>query len=284
MTKRLPTITELVIKDIIVPKDRLRVLSEAKVLALMGTIKEFGFSGAIKVRRAKGTNTLIDGLHRLTAASRLDYSMIPSDAFECTQEEARRMEIEANLTAGMTPLQDALFLAEWQRQYEALHPETTRGMAGALAKQGLQASKMTFAELVAETRQILPRQVQKITAAARRLSPHEAQLLQAAKHRLPMTDIEKLGKIADEELRLTVVQALSFGEEKSVRSALKAFQTGVQTPVKDPVEEAFKDLSARWSRAPMAAKKRFLLEHAQAIWEAQNKGVALVNWAEARDE
>ncbi|MCC5966164.1 MAG: hypothetical protein JJU24_08500 [Natronohydrobacter sp.] len=34
----------------------------------------------------------------------------------------------------------------------------------------------------------------------------------------------------------------------------------------------------------MAAKKRFLLERAQEVWEASNKGAALSDWRSADDE
>jgi ParB family transcriptional regulator, chromosome partitioning protein len=281
MTKRLPMITELAISNIIVSDDRLRPISEAKVAALMKVIEDEVYLGAITVRRVNGESLLVDGAHRLEAMRRLGRDMIRVDAVECNQGEARRLEITGNILAGMTPIQDAIFLGVYQAEYEKLHPETKRGTAGALAKHGLQHARMHFAELVAETRQISPGQVRRVIAAGRSLTNEERRTLQAVEHRIPMSEVEKLGKIGDPTLRSTVVTSLVAG--KSAGEAIRAAKA-LQTGVKDPVEQAFKDLSVRWSRAPMAAKKRFLLEHARDIWEAQNKGIALANWAEAVDE
>jgi ParB family transcriptional regulator, chromosome partitioning protein len=261
MTKRLPSITELPVADIVVPKDRLRPISEAKVAALMRVIEEGVYLGAITVRRVGGKNVLVDGLHRLEAMSRLGRETIRVDAVECNQGEATRLEITGNILGGMTPIQDAIFLGVYQAEYEKLHPETKRGTAGALAKHGLQHASMHFAELVAETRQISPGQVRRVIAAGRSLTQNERRALQAVEHRIPMTEIEKLGKITDPALRARAATSLSLGQSvaDAIRAA-KALQSGVQHPVKDPVEEAFKDLSARWSRIPKAAKRRFVDE------------------------
>lgn len=105
MVERMPSITDLPIAEITVPKDRLRPVSEAKVAALMQVIGEGVFLGAITVRRAGKINALIDGAHRLEAMSRLGRETIPADVLTCNASEARRMEITGNITAGMTPIQ-----------------------------------------------------------------------------------------------------------------------------------------------------------------------------------
>lgn len=274
MVERMPSITDLPIAEIVVPKDRLRPVSEAKVAALMQVIGEGVFLGAITVRRSGKVNTLIDGAHRLEAMRRLERVTIPADVLTCNAGEARRLEITGNITAGMTPLQDAIFLGVYQDEYEKLHPETKGGVAGALARHGLQTTNLTFAKLIAETRQISPRQVQRVVAAGRALGRDERDALQAVSHRIAISEIEKLGKIGDQPLRDLAVEALLEG--KKVAAALKAAKG--EAPAKDPVEEAFIALSKAWARAPMAAKKRFLINHRHDIWDAENRGEPLANF------
>ena len=156
--KKLPTFTALPVAEITVPENRLRPISEAKVTALMQVIEAGVFLGAVTVRRVGTVNTLIDGAHRLDAIKRLGRETIAADVLECSAAEARQMEITGNLTAGMTPIQDAIFLGVYQQEYEKLHPETKRGVAGGLARQGQQhasahghssifACSMIFADL-----------------------------------------------------------------------------------------------------------------------------------------
>lgn len=277
--KALPTFTDLPIAEITVPQDRLRPISEAKVAALMQVIGEGVFLGAITVRRAGKVNTLIDGGHRLEAMRRLGRETIRADVLDCSASEARQLEVTGNLTAGMTPIQDAIFLGVYQAEYEKLHPETKGGVAGALARHGVQTTNLTFAELVAETRQISPRQVQRIVAAGRSLTRDERDALQSVSHRIAISEIEKLGKIGDQPMRARAVEALLEGKKvaAAIRAA-KAEESGLEGVVKDPVEEAFIALSKAWARAPMAAKKRFLMQYRSEVWEAQNKGESLVKF------
>lgn len=259
--KILPSITELKLTEIVVPADRLRVTSEAKVAALMQLISEGVFLGAITVRRSGKANTLIDGAHRLEAMRRLGYETIRADVLECSASEARRLEITGNLTAGMTPLQDAIFLGIYQLEYEKLHPETRRGVAGGLARHGQQVANLRFAELVAETRQITSKQVLKVIAAGRILSPDERSRLQAVPHRIAINEIMKLGKITEPSVRDRAVDALAEG--KSLAAAIRSDQEAA--PVRDPVEDGFQSLAKAWERAPMAARRRFMHEFAEDL-------------------
>jgi len=263
--KKLPTFTALEIGDITVPETRLRPVSEAKVTALMQVIGAGVFLGAVTVRRVGTVNTLIDGAHRLEAMKRLGRDTIAVDVLECTAAEARQLEITGNLTAGMTPIQDAIFLGVYQEEYEKRHPETRRGVAGGLARQGGNSTNfehipnLSFAELVAETRQITPRQVQRVVAAGRALTVAERAALQSVPHRIAISEIEKLGKIGEDGQRARAVGSLLAG--KRVADALRAEKTGAKDAetgddAKD--EAAFKALSTAWNRSPMAARRRFV--------------------------
>jgi ParB family transcriptional regulator, chromosome partitioning protein len=263
--KKLPTFTALPVAEITVPNDRLRPISEAKVTALMEMIEAGVFLGAITVRRVGTVNTLIDGANRLEAMTRLGRDTIAVDVLECTAVEARQMEITGNLTAGMTPIQDAIFLGVYQAEYEKQHPETRRGVAGGLARQGGNSTNfehipnLSFAELVAETRQITPRQVQRVVAAGRALTVAERAALQAVPHRIAISEIEKLGKIGEDGQRARAVGSLLAG--KRVADALRAEKAGAkdaEAADDAKVEAAFKALSTAWNRAPKAARRRFV--------------------------
>jgi ParB family chromosome partitioning protein len=257
--KKLPTFTALPVAEITVPETRLRPVSEAKVTALMQVIGAGVFLGAITVRRAGTVNTLIDGAHRLEAMTRLGRETIAVDVLECTAAEARQMEITGNLTAGMTPIQDAIFLGVYQEEYEKAHPETKRGVAGGLARQGQQRANIPFAELIAESRQITQSQVRKIVAAGRALTVAERAALQAVPHRIAISEIEKLGKIGEDGQRARAVGSLLAG--KRVADALRAEKAGAkdaEAADDAKVEAAFKALSTAWNRSPKAARRRFV--------------------------
>lgn len=256
-----PSITELPIADIVVPKGRLRVVSEAKVLALMDMIGEMGFIGRISVRHNSKASTLIDGAHRLEAMKRLNRAMIPVEAIDCSQAEADQREVATNLLAGMTPLQDAIFLAAWQEQQEKLHPELRHGVAGGMAKQGVHRAFKTVAEAVAEARQVNPRQVRRIIQAARQLKSHEREGLQRAECALPLSEILLIGKLTDVEERASVIRKLSLGAAKSVGAARTAYRAEIGAappPVLSDKDAKLQALITAWGRAGAKMQRAFV--------------------------
>ena len=279
MVELIPTVTDLPVADIKVGS-RLRPFAEAEVLALVDLIAEFGQTTPILVRRKKDGFYLVDGLHRLEATKRSVLETIPVRAYRMTDGDAQLLEASQNLVGGLSPLDDAVFLAAWKRAHLAKHPETAQGVAGALAKHGLQANSSSFAEIVASKRAVSVRQVQKIIAAGEKLGADCARLRQA-KHPITLKDLIEISKIGQPVERYDVVDALIEGKVKSAAEARRAWaaaEWGDEAPVKDPVEQAYVALSKAWARAPMAAKKRFLMQHSSEVWEAQNKGEPLSNF------
>lgn len=268
--------------------ERVRPISEATVAALLHVIGEHGFTVPILVRKYKDRFELIDGAHRLEAMRRRGDVIIPAMVAYCSQQEAKALEVTQNLAgAAMSPLDDALFLAAYSAAYEELHPETRRGAASVLARQGIQTELSSFCDIIADKRSITSRQVRKIVAAGRNISRSDADLLRSAERKASLKDIVDIGKIGDADERASVVLRLASGNAKSAAAAissLKAEKAGVQPLIKDKVDVAFNALMAIWNRAPKAAKKRFCFEAAKEIWEIQNKGVSLKDWSEASDE
>lgn len=267
-------------------RNRLRPVSEAGVEALKASILETGvMKDAIDVRKKKGgALVLIAGAHRLEAARQLGWTEIEAKVWtDVTDDWSRLMEIDDNLAgAEMGPLDTAVFLAERKAVYERLHPETKHGgdrKSVEFRNQTDIMSVRSFAATTAEKFGLSDRHVRRMIEIGSALSKDELRWLRASPAPIRLTDLQTLTKIGDQRERSQVCIRLSNGA-KSAADAWRAhrLEAGDEAPAKDPVEEAFIALSKAWARAPMAAKKRFLMEYRSEVWEAQNKGEPLSNF------
>lgn len=245
---------------------RLRPVTEAGVQSLIASIREIGtIMDPIQVRALKGrTYRLIAGLHRLEAVRRLGWAAIPARVWSgtgVTDDWCRMVEVDDNLAgAEMDALDTAVFLAERQRLYLKLHPETAQHVAGGLARQGLASDIESFAGATAAKFGISRRHVERLTKAGAAVLGTESVRLQGARKRPKLNDLLALAK-ADPDLRGAAITAFVNGEVARIADALK----GPSSPPKDPVEEAFKALREAWERAPEAARRRFVAEHHAAL-------------------
>lgn len=252
--------------DEIVVRNRLRPVSEAGVESLLASIAEVGvMKDAIHVRKKKdGALWLVAGGHRLEAARRLGWPEIEAKVWtDVTDDWAQMMEIDDNLAgAEMNALDTAWFLATRKAVYERLHPETKKGVAGGLARQGAATDIVSFAESTAEKFGVSTRHVERMIAAGSRLGPDEIRQLRQAPRQVTLKDLTEIARIGDTAEKYRVVDLLAQGQAKSAAEARRAYKaaTGEPLPEKDPVEEAFKALLTAWTRAPMAARRRFVHE------------------------
>lgn len=249
------------IADIVIGS-RLRPVSAAGVESLIASINETGvMKDAIHLRKKKdGSLHLLAGAHRTEAARRLGWDEIEAKIWtDVTDDWARLIEIDDNLAgAEMNALDTAVFLATRKAVYERLHPETRQGVAGGLARQGLASELSSFAAATAEKFNMTMRQVQKIVAAGSRLGPDEVASLRAAPRQVSLKDLTEIAKISQPTDRYDVVRLLSEGGAKSAAEAMRSLRSGLQPIVKDPVDEEFKALLNAWSRARLAARRRFV--------------------------
>lgn len=254
-------------------RGRLRPVSEAAVESLIASITELGvMKDAIHVRQIRhkgGALVLIAGAHRLEAAKRMGWETVPAKVWtDVTDDWARLMEIDDNLAgAEMNALDTAVFLATRKAVYERLHPETKQGVAGGLARQGLATDIVSFAASTAEKFGLSTRQIERIVAAGSRLGPDQVAALRQAPRPVTLKDLADIAKIGEATDRYAVVDRLSAGKAKSAADALRSLkaEAGGCAVIKDPVQEALKVLSTAWSRAPMAAKRRFIAEYLPEI-------------------
>jgi len=270
MADLLTTMTEVPVAEI-ETGTRLRPVSEAGVAALIASIGELGvMKDAIHVRKVKhkdGKLVLMAGAHRLEAARRLGWTVIPAKVWTCSDDWAQLMEIDDNLAgAELCPLDTAIFLARRKEVYERLHPETRAAIGAELiAKRWNTAdivSVVSFAAATAEKFGMSDRHVRRMIAAGVRLDPRDTALLRKAPRPVTLKDLMEIGKIGSVPERYHVVEALADGTVKTAAEARRSYAlNGRSLPEKDPVEAAFKTLRDTWSRAPKAARRRFIAAH-----------------------
>ncbi|WP_194094848.1 ParB N-terminal domain-containing protein [Marivivens aquimaris] len=255
---------QLVALDQIIVADRLRQTSPAGVEAIRESYRETGQQlQAIQLRKKGGKFYLIDGGHRIEAATLEDgWTQLRADVYECSDDEARLMEIDTNLaSASMSALDTCVFLAERKTIYERLHPETKRGVAGALARHHRATELGSFADTVAEKLRITPRQVRKIVATGAALSSEHVTELRKAPQAVTLKDLQTIVGIGDEKVRSFVVNKLGAGQAKKASAALAEFKVsagGLKVAPLDPTEQSALALQQSFVRANKAARRRFV--------------------------
>lgn len=267
--QQITSMNEVSVADVIV-RDRLRDVSDAGVGSLMASIERLGgMTDPIQVRRMKdGMLVLMAGEHRLEAAKRLGWDMIPAVVWTCNDAWARFMEIDDNLAGSeLTVLDTAVFLAHRKRLYEEQFPETRAGVAGASARWNAtdtmsvasgpdQTDIVSFCSATAEKIGASERHIRRLVAAGEKLGPVEVERLRKAPKPVKLSDLQEIAKLGDHIERLAVVQALSEGEAKTAADALKQIRPG-KLP-KSPTEQSLHRLLDAWDRAPMAARRSFM--------------------------
>lgn len=271
----------LVPVDQIDDRNRLRPVSPTGVAAIVESMRELGvMKDPIHVRKKGDKMVLIAGGHRLQAHREQGLTEIRAVVWtKVTDDWARLMEIDDNLAGGgMTVLDTAVFLAERKRVYEKLHPEAKAATGGALvAKRWNTADMMSvvsFAAATAETLGVSERHVRRLVEAGERLGVDAARLRRAP---LPVTlkDLTEIAKLSETVARYNVIDALVEGRAKTAAEAKRMVdRKGEVEAPKDPVEEGFKALLNAWSRAPAAARRRFVDEQREALVEMLEGGAA----------
>jgi ParB family transcriptional regulator, chromosome partitioning protein len=244
---------------------RLRGVRDTFVENLIVMAEDTGITTPIHVRKSKGQFTLIDGAHRLEAARRLGMADIAALVMECRADEARAMEASNNLGAArMTPLQTAVFVASWKRDYYAMHPERKPGVFKGNQHTGKVVEEIiSLTTTIADAFGVSERQVRNVLRTGESLQPEEIAKLDAVSLRVTMKDLDALSKVGEADVRAKVVDALADGTAKSTAKALasiKATAQGGETTQADPNDQAYRALMAAWKRAPATARRRFLDE------------------------
>lgn len=262
-----PTEITMIPLDKVTIGQRIRALDPRVVEVLKTSVNEVGaITTPIHVRAVKGGSfELIDGRHRFEVASILGHEEIAARVWNCTKEEARFLEGDANLTGShLTPLDMAVNLAERKRAYLKMHPEKAAGIAGGKARQNSATDTMSFAEMMGTLLGVTERQIRRIVSVGEELGEEEIDLLRRAPRQQTMNDLAEIAKIGEVEERAYVVKALAEGAAKNTKGARRAL-VGPKVEKKDPVEVEYTKIATAFANAGAAARKRFVRAHAQAL-------------------
>jgi len=124
---------------------RLRKADPKQVEVIANSVKEVGLLNHITVVPARiyfngqqiDGYQLVAGLHRLEACKSIGWMEIPATVLDLDEQQRIIAECDENLCGSvLTATERAMFSARRKEAYEALHPETRHGVAGALAKHG----------------------------------------------------------------------------------------------------------------------------------------------------
>jgi ParB family chromosome partitioning protein len=222
-------------------------------------------------RTPEGALTLVAGWHRLEATKLLGHKNIRASVLDINADEARLVEIDENLArADLSTAERSLHLAERKRLYEKLYPETKHGVAGALAKHGLQTTEMSFAETAASVRGKSIRTIQREIERAKKIpdlrsligttldSPDQLDALAKLPADKQSDLIERAKAGEDVQVRAVVVKERRIAVVMNIPMALRYIEPGAahlagQTLWRRPelvTSETNADVSMalRWSR------------------------------------
>lgn len=241
--------------------ERLRRVDPDWVAALADNIGQQGLRQPLTVRQAFGEDgapianryLLVAGAHRLEAVRALGLESVAAEIIDVSDAEARLIEIDENLyRRELSALDRAKFLAEREALYLALHPDTKRGRAGGLARQGQQTTSVSFAEDTAERLGLSGRTVQRQVALWRSLDRQAVALLGLHPVSRNASELARLAKMGPAAQR-RVAKALAAGA-RNVAAALGE----EAAPRLAPAEAQFAALVRAWTRAAPGARESFL--------------------------
>lgn len=256
--------------DVIISLRRLRPVSVAGVESLIASINETGvMKDAIHVRKKKdGTLHLLAGAHRIEAARRLGWEEIEAKVWtDVTDDWALLMEIDDNLAgAEMNALDTAVFLATRKEVYERLHPETKADAFKGNQHTGkLAADIVSFATSTAEKFGLTDRHVRRLITAGSKLASNEVAQLRAAPKPVTLKDLTEISKIGETTERSDVVTRLAQGTAKSASDARRQINAKPGDAHVSDADKKLRALQDAFARAPLAARRAFVAEHAEVL-------------------
>jgi ParB family chromosome partitioning protein len=252
-------------------EERLRIASDTAVASIVSSIQEVGsILQPLLVRRVKTGYRLMDGLHRLTAAKQVGLEEVPVKVSDCTNDQAIRIEVDANVAgAPLTALDMAVFLAAHKELYERENPEATRAFKATQARLPDHTDIKSVRSYAANAAEIFgkgERQIFRLISVGEKLSKEEIDLLRKAPKKVQFKDLEHIAKCGEPEDRSAICTALGTGDAKSAKEVLdrkKAAGAQVQSTTGQQVSK----LKDAYSRAKKAARKEFVRLHCDELIE-----------------
>lgn len=241
--------------------DRLREVDpiEAQKMAL-----SFGERGQLEDIIIRATSagkkpyTLVDGATRIAGAELRGDTTIYYRVEKLNQEQARLVEIDANLMRNeLTALDRAIFLAERKRIYEALYPETKAGgdrKSEAFENQNDKNDVLKFTDDVAEQVGLGKRQVERAVQIANNLQLDTVKTLRGTPEAKNMSKLLKLARMEPEK---QVMAVNIFKETKDLGDAINQAE-GKNIKKAPDAELKFATLVTAWKQAPKKSRQKFV--------------------------
>lgn len=270
------------VADVEIGSNRLRGLSRARVDGLKVAINDGDSPPLLPIevcqRPGQKTWTLLDGLHRLTAATECGVASIEALVHDNSTITSRMVELQRNLfTAALAPLEKAKHIAELyylERTKRGLEPsDDPRRLGGRPRKTFKEAEKETSAisaevslsGAVGQSIGLHERQIRNYLSLYRALSPAAADKLERFNLDLPAAQLTLLAK-QTEEMQVEIVERLlipvDHPDEKERAKRIKTVSAAI-TATRRPskVENDSKQLSimlAAFTRMSVVERKSAL--------------------------
>lgn len=284
LTRRPPFPRAIALDDIEVPPDRLRGVSPERVEVMASSFGAIGQSQPIIVRGHPDVTKgflLVDGEHRYETARRLGWNSIRAEVHDLDDIQARLAEVDANLVReDLSALDQAMFLAERKRTWDAIYPELRGGDRRSKAAR----SKLTtcqfwsgsFSKDAAQKTNLNERSVFRALALADGLDPEAVRLLRHTRLAENRAALRQLALLVSFE-QVLVAREIALGHARTLDMALVAAGLKPAPAERDREEELFNRLVTLVGRSRARTKRR-LLDHLAIALE-----VDLVERDTARD-
>jgi len=198
---------------------------------LRHSIQSIGLLNPITVSPDK---TLLAGLRRLKACEALGWTDIPARVLDCDDLTAELVAIDENLVRNeLTVIEHGTQLLRRKEIYEQLHPETKKGIAGSLARQGRTSEFISFAKDTAQKMGVSERTIQHEIQIATGLLPKvkaDIEFLDIARNKCDLIALSR----RDSADQLRIAEILSKGEATTYAKAEQLiYQRDIEKQKKD---------------------------------------------------
>lgn len=239
-----------------------RIETLAKDIAVQGQLQPI-----VVVATEDGRFSLDDGALRVAAlrqnkADEIDARVTPISWLK--PQERRLREIMINLNREpYTALEEGEALAELKEVYEALYPDTRKGVAGGKARQKSATEIFSFAAAAAEATGFSDRAIRMAVAMVNGLSSETKQRVRGTSVERKAVDLRSLAAVSH-DLQAKALDLL-FSEPPQAGSVADAIMLAEGRKPDNPVEKTFRSFSDTWTRFEARYRRNFIRAHKDEI-------------------
>lgn len=222
--------------------DSRRAIDSMTVDKLADSMKQVGLLNPITIDYEYN---LIAGAHRIAAAKKLGWELIPCNMLDIEDLQAKLAELDENLVRNNgNVIEQGEWLAEKKRIYERLHPETKKGQSGGWYNnkgQNLESEENSFSRDTAEKTGLSKRTIEQSIQIAENLTPETKEFAKSVE--ISKTDALNLARKTPEEQRKIVepiqraTQALE--PEKRKETAHRMLSEDVEVETADAIRRTY---------------------------------------------